>query len=522
MGNPTPKQAVDVDVTYREVRNKLRQYSLHSILDAALILLNRKLNSLGDEVQSAPWLILLMVKWALQDKMVNENLGRRITPNEFIAIQQRLWNMERGNGGPMTTNIFRFIRSLSYVQVQFQRGETFEFARWPAILSRLSPQHALRKQFEAEFGLTPDDFLDLTLAVYGPVVNREGPLAPAYFTALRARYGEKIDTILGLFSRDVPSLREQLSAEAVKNRHSTQAVLEIPVFSRFPLVRGLNGLYHCWHRKVFARGVEEFIHNKLSLGGQPYSRSYSEIFEDYVVDLAKGTGLLRIDEKGYWRLVGKDKHAVEAILRDEDCNIFVEAKFGLYQDEYITLDDPEQAWRNLKRFREAAEKGAAVSDRLASVPELQDLADRRQDFLLIVTNRQLYIPTGRQVEEISSERTQVVDERARLVMSAKLPVENVFILSLDEFERLMTAVTDKRIRLSEILPKLAELVTDPAHWRMDFGQMMGEFGGMRGFAPLIEQAIEASMARLAAALGQPLNQVPLPWDAAKFVEKASE
>ncbi len=490
------------DKTYREVRNKLRKYSLGSILEVALTLLHRRHASLADEMQTAPWLIMLMAKWALQDRMVHQTLGRHITPNEFIDIQQRLWAIDRDESeGPLTTNPLRFIRSLGYVQVEFQRLETIEFARWPALIANLAADHPLKQSFEATLGLTPEDFLDLTMAVYAPVIKGEVQLTMGYFASLRAAYGAKIDIILGLMARDVAALRTELSADAFQNRHTAQAVVEFPVFRNFPLLLSPNGNYYCWHPKVFARGVDEFIHNKLSVEGGAYAQAYGDVFEDYVVGLAKTTGLASLDEDEFWAVVGRDKHAVEVILRDEDCNILVEAKFGLYQDEYITKDDAGYARAKLTKLRDGVAKAVDVSERLSTHSGLSALGDRTQDFLLLVTNRQLFIPTGKQLEAMSSTRVAEIDERARLAHAEKLPIENVFILSLAEFESLMTSVTKGKARLASLLPKLAEAMRDPSGFRLDFEQMTAGHVRRREFSPLVRQALDDAMLRLATNLG---------------------
>ena len=156
----------------------------------------------------------------------------------------------------------------------------------------------------------------------------------------------------------------------------------------------------------------------------------------------------------------------------------------------------------LTKLRDGVAKAVDVSERLSTHPGLSALGDRAQDFLLLVTNRQLFIPTGKQLEAMSSTRVSEIDERARLAHSEKLPVENVFILSLAEFESLMTAVTKKKAKLAELLPKLAETTRDPSRWRLDFEQMTAGHVRRRDFSPLVRQALDDAMLRLATNLGQ--------------------
>lgn len=505
------KPAQSIDPIKSQIRNKLRRFRLDSILEVAMKLLHGEFDTPEQELQSLPWLMLLLVKWALEDKMVHSNVGKAITPEELVELQKLLWNSSgdaRGANGLLTTNVVRYIRSIAYVQVQFQRSETIDFVRWPALIARLHPNHTLRKQFDAKFGLSPDDFLDMTLAVYARIMAGKEPLDEKFLSSMRVACGDKVDTLLGLLSRDVPALRALLGAEASQQRKTVaQEMLEFPVFKGFPLVRNPHGAYFTWHRKVFARAVDEFIHTHLSPEGSDYAQPYGEIFERYVVELAKATSLDALDEKTFWNIVGKDKHAVEIILRDGESNVFVEAKFGVYQDEYVTLDDTGYTKAKLTKLRDGVAKAADVSQRLSADARLAAFAARSEDFLLLVTNRHLHLPTGRQLETMSSEQFSTIDEGAKLVTTDKLPIENIFVLSLGEYESLMTVVAERKVALAHLLKELAFDFREPSTWRLDFSQMAAEKLHDKGLGivtpQLLKAATDRAMSRLAAALNEP-------------------
>ena len=504
------KPACGIDPVKSQVRNKLRRFSLDSILEAALQLLHGQFGTPELEHQSLPWVMLLLVKWALEDKLVYAHVGKVITARQLLEIQQWLWNSvganKNGDGLP-TTNVVRYIRALAYVQVQFQRKETVDFARWPALIGRLHPNHALRLQFESTFGLTPLDFLDMTLAVYARILAGKEPLDGDFLAAMRLAFGEKVDVLLTLLSRDVPSLRELLSADAAtQTKTAAQEMLEVPVFKGFPLVRNSHGAYFTWHQKVFARAVDEFVHIQLSPEGSAYTQPYSDLFEGYVVELAKATKLPSLDERTFWGIVGRDKHAVEVILKDGTSNVFVEAKFGLYHDEFVTRDDADFIRSRLGKLRDGVAKAADVSERLSSDARLDEFGNRSQDFLLLVTNRQVHLPSGRHVESMSSESFSTVDPRAKSVTSRLLPIENVFILSMGEYESLMTVVAEGRFGLADLLVQLAAEFMEASSWRLDFAQMAA--GVLHDkvlgpvIPPLLKEATDRSVSRLAVALGQ--------------------
>lgn len=504
MKKPTP------DETYRAVRNKLRRYTLNSIVHIALQLLDRRFSNIDEEMKSSPWLILTMVRMALEDKMVGQ-VGEEISAADFLELQNRLWNMGILFNQRTPVNLHRFIRSFAYVQIEFQRPETFEFARWPAILARLPTDHPVRRRFEISTDLSPENFADLVWGVYTAVLQHEQPLNPNYFVALRSSYGDKIDVLLGLLSKDVTSLRKQLSENPVHGRPPTHVLVEAPVFRRFPLLRTANNQFFSWHPKVFARGIEEFVHHHLSGGGGDYATSFGDVFEDYVVNLAKGTGLQSLDESSFKQTYGSDKRAVEIILREGASNILIEAKFGLYQDEYMTLDDAGYMQAKLGKLRQGVAQAVDVSRRLSEASESSLWSVRDQDYLLLVTNRQLYMPTGRQLEYMSSENPNDIDDRVRLKVSDKLSIDNIFILSLDEFERFMVSASNREISITETLALLSERVSDPKNLSLLASQMLAEHGPMLNLGPVVLEEVSASMARLHDVFGQEYDPTTEPW-----------
>ena len=495
----------------KAVRNQLRTYRSSSVAEVALVLLHRRFPSVDAEMQSAPWLILSMVKWVLQDALAKD-VGPPIRPDGFLALQRRLWNMGDPAQMPPLGNLHRFVRSLAYVQLEFQRPETFEFTRWPGLLDRLPSDNPARAQFEAATGLTPTDFLDLAWAIYAPVLGGKNPLGAKDFEPLRKAYGEKIDVIIGLLSRDLQGLRQELLSDASLGRRTGANLLfEAPSFRRFPFIRSASGLHFCWHKRVLARGLDEFVHHKLAGSGDTYASPYARVFEKYVVELAKNTGLPALEEREYLSRFGGNKRAVEVILHDDRCNILIEAKFGVYQDEYMTLDDARFANAKLGKLRSGVSQAADVSWRLSLADDLHPWTEREHDFVLLVTNRQLYIPTGRQLELISSPTANEIDERARLETTEKLAVDNVFILSLEEYERLMTEVADGRVRLSDVLRSVSKSVAETQGFTMDAGQLLARYGPMRNISPLVQSTVEASIARVCKALGQEYDPSREPW-----------
>ena len=82
------------DDRYKQFRNQLRKYNLDSIVRQALRYTSTPPSDVLEDLRRAPWLAMLIAKWALLDKMVPANYGPAITPGAFKGLMQQLWSIE--------------------------------------------------------------------------------------------------------------------------------------------------------------------------------------------------------------------------------------------------------------------------------------------------------------------------------------------------------------------------------------------------------------------------------------------
>ncbi|KDR41178.1 GapS1 family protein [Caballeronia glathei] len=468
---PMPK--VGIEEAYRAIRNRLRRYSATSIIDAALhILWNPPVGRL-DEVRSAPWLTLLIVKWALQDDGVHLRIGPPIPMEEMDRIRQALWDMPEKVRDDPVPNIFLMLRTLMHAQIEFQRPESRGFMRWAALYARIPENRNERRQFRDAFGMEPDVFLVLSFALYAAVLAGDMPVTRGWMQPLRQTYGASVDRIYEIFSRDIISLREELRKDAARKVRRKAELHEFPYVKRFPLVQLQDGMIHCWHRLVFARGVEEIVHLRLSeLFGEQYTQSFSRVFEDYVTELARESGLPMMTEAEYKAIVGGHMAAVEVMFDGDDCNILIEAKMSLFADDVLLQDSPLVAHRKTKRVRDAIAQGWKVGKLIRENASLGERFRKPRDFLLVVTSRELYIGGGEMLQRLfpAGEFGYPDEEAARC-----LPLSNVFVMGIEEFERLMGCVKAGEVKLPELLREAALANQDGRTSRMFFSDFLKKY-----------------------------------------------
>ena len=75
----TPK--IGFNDTYKGWRNRARRLSALSIIRIAMQVLQKPAANRLEDMQQAPWQILLLVRWVCQDRMLDRALGEPISEN---------------------------------------------------------------------------------------------------------------------------------------------------------------------------------------------------------------------------------------------------------------------------------------------------------------------------------------------------------------------------------------------------------------------------------------------------------
>lgn len=489
-----PNNRVDFQTAHQELVRAMRPYSAASIVETALRVLRRPTAKPIDRLRDAPWQILLLVKWALVDPQVQLFQAPPIPQSDFDMLRQRLWSIW-GWADVQHATGHLFMRQLLNAQIDFQRAPTFSFMRQSALIARLRKGHVLRQKFNELFGMEPETYLDLAFVAHASVLNGRETLSKEWFSPLEPYYGGAVITsFLRLLSRDLPGLREELLRPPGELARPTE-LFEFPVLKQFPLLLRPDGHYECWHPMVFSRGLEDFVHRRFATLGPLYTEKYSEIFESYVVELLGESGQPYLDEHALKGRVGAGASVPEAAVCLAGCNLFVEAKMGLFPDALFVEGTPEHLRNRLKAVRKAIKQGWNISSSLRGWQDRNDPSlPSGQDFLIVVTNRDLNLSRGDLLASMSPES----DGSPYPFAEAErfLPLSNVLFSSIDDFELLVGMVRTGAIELAGFLRGVVAANADPSTSAYYLGDHLKRVGGAAPQSALMEQAVAASLQRL--------------------------
>lgn len=514
-GAPPPKglQVQTWEEGARRIRRRLSRYSVSSIVEASLSILDHWRGKGFEELQSAPWLTLLIVKIALEDNNIDIENGEICPIDVLDELRNMVWGIPKFDDPEEKPAAFLMIRSLLHTQLLLQQPESRAFLRWPALIAELPQEHETHKQFQATFGMTPYTWSGLAYATLAAALQGKTYIAPGWFDPLRAAYGAAVDIFLDSVSRDIPALRQELRNElhqrlyvfkdGVKQMRKNgvarprSEVHEFPWLSRYPLLKHRSGNFAIWHRLVLARGIEQSIHLRLSDLGQAYTDAFSKVFEAHVLGLAHWSGLPVIDEAAYQVAGNKSLKSVDAIIPLGKANILIESKMSLFQDQVVLSDKAREVFMKLKRVREAILQGWEVGEMLRNgTVALAECAHAPEDFLLVVTSRQLNLGSGEHLKQMfGDDVVNRLNPEARVdaptaAQFARLPPKNIFILDIVEFEHLAGAVQAGDVDLLELLSTAAATCRDPAQSTLHFDQLLQPHCKKWHASPLMAKARE--------------------------------
>ncbi len=485
---------VDFETARQELLEAMRPYSAASIVEAALRILWMPVSDALDRLRLAPWQTLLLVKWALEDPAIASYNAPSITQRDFDALRQRLWNIWEWADVQRATGHL-FMRQLLHAQIDFQRAPTFSFMRQAALIGRLPKGHILRQKFAELFGMSPEVYIDLAFSVHAGILDGKRCLSTSWFSPLEPYYGATtITSFLGLLSQDLPSLRRALCRDPGQKPRPSE-LFEFPVLQQFPLLLRPDGLYECWHPMVFSRGLEELVHRRFATSWPSYTEKYSAVFESYVIELLDESGICYAGEDALRGIVGAATSVPEAALFLDGCNVFIEAKMGLFPDALFVEETPEHLRNRTKAIRKAIRQGWSVSASLrASAPSADRYARAAQDFLIVVTNRELNLSRGDLFASMCAGAEAI--EYPSPESQQFLPLSNVHFCSIDDFERLIGMVRAGAIDLSTFLHDVVSANADPGTSGYYIGDHLKRTRGGWPLSMLMERAVEDCTERL--------------------------
>ncbi|MGB6066902.1 MAG: hypothetical protein WBG50_19025 [Desulfomonilaceae bacterium] len=303
------------------------------------------------------------------------------------------------------------------------------------------------------------NFVELSVVLIFTFLNESNvETSKASFRSFEKYYPDNsINRFFGLISADTESIAAYLMGlERQYTPRADHQLFELSPLRRFPLLK--NGeQYRPYSKRLLYISLQHWVYDFLrDYNAQWFVNEFGHVFERYVGRLIRHLGLPFLTEKQIeLALKGKRKRLIDFIILDGGSKIFVDAK-GV-EMSYLgqVSDNPDDIQRGTdSSIIKGIKQGCSVANSIQRITMIDGigLPTENENYLIVVTYKELYIGNGRVFRDLLGESVMV--QLQTCDGFHLIPMEHMYFMSIDEFEIFVQAVHEKKIGFLECLRRV--------------------------------------------------------------------
>nr|WP_314530100.1 hypothetical protein [uncultured Pseudomonas sp.] len=464
----------------KPIRNKFRKYEPVSILSASMGLLYREEIEQINQIRKQPWIHLVLLKWVFVDDQVSQSGRPRISDQEFDELINKIYRLSWDGRKPSQyEDLTLFFRALAAQQFLYQNKINLDaIARQNQLFLNVNEEHFFQRAFVKAVGLPISSFIRLSLGLLSrfmedgclPLFRRD------YFSPIEHEIDSKhVDAFLKAISIPISELSDALRDQDSKMHRISEFIEETP-FLKFPLLKSMD-YYCCVYPQLLAKNLDHFVFDTLKkTDSEKFRLNFGRRFEAYIGGMIAATGLVYRDEKALEKKLVEKGKLVDFLVVDGDANIYIEAKAVEMapRGKAAHLREVVRGATSTSLLK-AVEQAHAVNERLFALGDADLIIRARPEtYLIVVTYKELYIGNGVSLASAVGQE-ELSEIYAAYPESLQIPVQRMFFLTIEELEKLLQLVTEKRLGLLEALKRAEATDSDPAKRKFIFAQHLSEW-----------------------------------------------
>lgn len=483
---------MDFHDQYKPIRNKIRKLNKRSLVELCVKELNKFKELKSGGIQ--PWIALFILKVALAEGNNNQYASKPATPQNFIDLHNKIHSLigvPRFLNDKSIKGLNKFLRIISFQQFWVQSSPNLfpDLARQHLIYQFSRPTYRYTDIFEKHVGVGITQFLDMMTFTYSYFFNNESfNIRSEYFAPLRVSFSENVvDNFLQHISLTVDEASEFCKKELSKYNVEYQ-LHEISPLVKYPLLRDGNN-YYSYGNFLFAHSTRFFIYDFLKeKEGSAFTEKFGPSVEKYI---KIGLEHLKVDylsESEIRDQYTPNSPSVDFCVYSNECSILIESK--AIEMKSLTRIDPTN--KNLtNEFKSSLLK--AIKQAFSVVGAMQEQRSRNKApqehsyYLLVVTYKSMYLGRTIDVWEEFIEEGLLAKGEITTEISRALPPKNIFFMSIEEYDFLISAVSNNNLQISEVLKKMAEDSTSPEKATFDVGLHLSRIDNSHINLPYLEE-----------------------------------
>ncbi len=440
---------------YKRIRNKFRKYNSLSVIQTSLEYLHHPVKKEFDELEKHPWFVVLLIKWVLQDDNFDTSSNKIINKQEVYKLCQSVFDLSPIARLPNDFDHYTlFFRGMAYQQFFYQEPFSFSnFIRQKQLFNDLPTNNYIQSTFTNSTNLPINKFIELALITLTKfITTRTFVIGYEWYSPLLKKYSQsEVHSFLNVISNDLFELRK-IFRNRYSGRRSAQEYFEQTPFIEFPLIR-TSPYFICIHPNILYKCLEHFIYDHVKrIDPQKFMDKFGSYFESYVEKILKYSELEYYTETYLKNKLKTKSKIVDFIIPEQDATIFIDAK-GVemaYQGKVShssQIVEGKSKVSILKAIEQAHDLLAQIhKDNITS----DQIKPTNNNYLIVVTYKEFYLGCGESFYE--SVGKSKMDEIYAIHSSTQtIPPENMFFITIEEFELLAEHIRAEKKSVSDLL-----------------------------------------------------------------------
>ncbi|MET0154771.1 MAG: hypothetical protein ABW189_01525 [Rickettsiales bacterium] len=339
------------------------------------------------------------------------------------------------------------MRTQAFAQFPYQRPD-YEIIAAAARQLLLFHDTEFDNDFFAETSMSVTDYVKAFLAcvLYAGHFGKEsaGPWG--------VRLNSELDiTLIDTFFKNFALNFEDGRRYIEENTHQDSTVgfqfRELSPLWRKPFFQASKTHYALYSRRLAIHSMDYLIYGLLKKsGGGGFSTAFGKIFESHIGEIIKNHFPNVTTEEALRQRHGRKRKAVDWVIKEENADIYIDAKS-------IELHSISQAMHEDQEFTKHLEHLSKAFIQIQSTAHCENSA-KPFKYGLIIAYKEFYIHSiadiwefiGSKIEESLSEENIPIG----------IENNNVFVVSLCEFDLLMALIEERGVSLGDVLAAYAK------------------------------------------------------------------
>lgn len=471
----------DAFVLHKPIRNKIRQYDRDALLNITMNVLLKNEKEFHKNNGYIPWECMLLIRWILQYASPGKHLKKPSLPivNQLLNEIKNIGNQFFISNLSDPHGLNKFMRRMAFQQFTYQMHAPevgWKAGRQIILFNEIGEKYGVNNKFETQTGLSIKVFLGISFAIFS-LLEKDNVFSVTTVALASIFSPETVQKFFELVAITPAEAKNFLDDDAKKKgKRFIIQLYELSPLVRKPFLK-LGENYVVFSKRLFRQFFSNFIYDFLfDLPGR--FEEFGDILEKYVRQQLEGMNFDMIPDNSWKKILKKQLSVPDFTIIQEDATTFIESKRKHVPDILKVMQTNDTLARHLD---DSIVNGVVQIYSLANELIQQkpnQIRNLENLYGVIVSFKDHYLRGGQQFWD-EFLRDEISEKLNLLKIDPNLiPPENIFLLSVDEFDYLMAFLAKNPSQtFNAVFTQIKEFEADPQRSSYFFQDHLARISG---------------------------------------------